>query len=312
MIKHPTQFFLLLLTFNLFLLLDLKAQIDKSQLLEDLKILSSDAYAGRLLGENEKARNYLLDRVAEYDAIYAEKVDTFRFMDRLKKIHTGHNVIVQVKGTRYPDKYLVLSAHYDHVGIQGGEIYNGADDNASGTAALLALLPYFQSNPIRHSIIFAFFDAEERGLKGADRFTEDPPVPLEQILMNINLDMIGRNDENTINICGTYQFPELTKPLEKVIRKTDLIVTKKHEGPAYKGGDNWTRSSDHAPFADKDIPYLYFGVEDHPGYHQPSDDFEFINQDFFVQVVDLVQKTTERFDRKLKKKARKGVGTAKP
>lgn len=281
--------------------LSLSAQLNQTRLAKDLKILASDEYGGRPTGDNEKARNYLLAQLEDVAPIYAEKVDTFRFMDRLKKIHTGYNVVVQVEGTRYPDQYLVLSAHYDHLGVREGEVYNGADDNASGTTALLELVRYFKENPTRHSIIFAFFDAEERGLRGADRFTEDPPVPLAQIKMNINMDMVGRNNDNTINICGTYQFPVLTKPLKKVIRKSDLIITKKHEGPGYKGADNWTGSSDHARFAKKNIPYLYFGVEDHPGYHAPTDDFEFINLDFHYQVTELVRQTTERLDRKVQK-----------
>lgn len=294
-----------LLTFTLLLTsFSLTAQLDRNRLAKDLEILASDEYAGRPTGDNEKARNYLLEQLKDLAPAYAEKVDTFRFMDRLKKIHTGYNVIIQVEGTRFPEKYLVLSAHYDHLGEREGEIYNGADDNASGTTALLELVRYFKDNPARHSIIFAFFDAEERGLQGADRFTEDPPVALDQMLLNINLDMVGRNNDNTINICGTYQFPELSKPLKKVIQKSDLIITKKHEGPDYKGADNWTGASDHARFAQKDIPYLYFGVEDHPGYHAPSDDFEFINLDFFYQVTELVRQTTERFDKKARKIAR--------
>ncbi len=292
----PLLIFTLLLT-NF----SLSAQLDQTRLAKDLKILASDEYGGRPTGDNEKARNYLLDQLEDVAPIYAGKVDTFGFMDRLKQVHKGYNVVVQVKGTRFPEQYIVLSAHYDHLGERDGKIYNGADDNASGTTALLELVRYFKDNPARHSLIFAFFDAEERGLRGADRFTEDPPVPLEQIKVNLNMDMVGRNDDNTINICGTYQFPELTKPLKKVIRKSDLIITKKHEGPEYKGSDNWTGSSDHARFAKKDIPYLYFGVEDHPGYHQPSDDYEFINLGFLYQVTQLVQQTTERLDRKIRK-----------
>ncbi|MEM6378634.1 MAG: M20/M25/M40 family metallo-hydrolase [Bacteroidota bacterium] len=279
----------------------LTAQVDRNRLARDLEVLASDEYGGRPTGNNEKARNYLLDQLKDVNAIYAQKVDTFRFMDRLKKIHKGYNVIVQIEGTRFTDQYLVLSAHYDHLGERDGKIYNGADDNASGTTALLELVRFFKEHPTRHSIIFAFFDAEELGLKGADRFTEDPPVSLEQILMNINLDMVSRNNDNTINICGTYEFPQLSKPLKKVIKKSDLTITKKHEGPEYRGANNWTGSSDHAMFARKDIPYLYFGVEDHPGYHAPSDDFEFINLDFFYQVTDLVRQTTQYFDRKIQK-----------
>lgn len=282
----------------------LLAQIDKARLAEDLRILSSDEYAGRATGENEKARSYLIEQLKGAQPAYASLVDTFGFLDRLKKQHKGHNIVCEIKGTKFPDQYIVLSAHYDHLGIRKEKIYNGADDNASGTTALLSLYHHFKKNPPRHSILFAFFDAEELGLKGADRLVEDPPVPREQLLLNINMDMVGRNNNNTINICGVFDFPELARPLKKVIKKSPLIITQKHEGPDYKGSDNWTMSSDHGMFLARKIPYLYFGVEDHPGYHQPSDDFEFINLDFFHAVTNLVRVTTERFDRKLKRKGR--------
>lgn len=288
--------FILCLTSPVFL----SAQINETQLFKDLEILSSDEYGGRPSGDNEKARTYLLERLKDMPPAYAEKVDTFGFQDFLKKVRTGYNVVTKVTGTKYPDRYLVLSAHYDHLGIRKEKIYNGADDNASGTAALLALARYFQENPARHSLIFAFFDAEELGLKGADRFVEDPPFNRDQILMNINLDMVGRNNENTINICGTYDFPKLNRPLKKVIKKSSLNITKKHEGPGFEGADNWTMSSDHGKFLARGIPYLYFGVEDHPGYHKPTDDFEFINLEFFKTVTSLVKDTTERFDKKLR------------
>jgi len=282
--------------------ISLSAQIDKTQLLTDLEILSSDEYGGRVTGENEKARNYLLEQLKGAVPAYPSVVDTFGFLDFLKKKHTGHNVVVKINGSKYPEHYLVLSAHYDHLGTRDGKIYNGADDNASGTAALLSLFQHFQQNPPKHTIIFAFFDAEELGLKGADRFVEDPPVDLDKILLNINLDMISRNDQQTINICGTYDFPKLLSPMKKVIKKSELTVTKMHEGPEATGADNWTMSSDHGMFFRKGIPYLYFGVEDHPGYHKPEDDFEFITPDFYHQVTGLIKNISERFDQKLKKK----------
>ena len=288
--------FIVFLSIPYFLL----AQIDETQLFKDLEILSSDEYGGRPSGDNEKARTYLLEQLNDMAPAYAEKIDTFGFQDFLKKVRTGYNVVTRVEGTKYPDQYIVLSAHYDHLGIRRDNIYNGADDNASGTAALLALARYFQENPPRHSLIFAFFDAEELGLKGADRFVEDPPINRDQILMNINMDMVGRNNENTINICGTYDFPALNRPLKKLIKKSTLNITKKHEGPGFEGSDNWTMSSDHGKFLARGIPYLYFGVEDHPGYHKPTDDFEFINLEFFKTVTNLVKDTTERFDKKLK------------
>lgn len=285
-----------------FLLSSLSAQIDKTQLLKDLEILSSDEYAGRATGENEKARTYLVNQLKEITPAYSTLIDTFGFLDFMKKQHTGHNVVAKITGTKFPKHYIVLSAHYDHLGIRDGNIYNGADDNASGTAALLALVAHFKKNPPKHSILFAFFDAEELGLKGADRFVEDPPVERDQILLNINMDMISRNHDNTINICGLYDFPKLNQVLKKVIKQHELTITTMHEGPEYTGSDNWTMSSDHGMFLKRGIPYLYFGVEDHPGYHQPTDDFAFINPDFFYAVTTLVGLTATRFDQTWKKR----------
>ncbi len=299
--KHLFFRILCIFVFNIFLV-GASAQIDKAQLLKDLEILSSDEYGGRPAGGNEKARTYLIERIEGLAPAYATMVDSFGFLDYFRKPHKGYNVVGKIIGTKFPDHFLVLSAHYDHLGVRSDKIYNGADDNASGTAALLALVRHFQQNPPKHTIIFAFFDAEELGLKGADRFVEDPPVARENILLNINLDMVSRNEDNTINICGTYDFPKLNGPLNKIIQESSLIVTKKHEGPNFTGSDNWTKSSDHGRFLERGIPYLYFGVEDHPGYHKPSDDFEFINQDFFYEVTNLVRITTEQFDKKLKKK----------
>jgi Zn-dependent M28 family amino/carboxypeptidase len=90
---------------------------------------------------------------------------------------SGANVVGVVPGTGVPDRYIVVTAHYDHLGIRNGEIYNGADDNASGSAGCSPSPPAFRSNPPRHSIIFAAFDAEEMGLQGARAFVANPPVP---------------------------------------------------------------------------------------------------------------------------------------
>src|SRR5690606_18370697 len=100
------------------------------------------------------------------------------------------NVLGWIKGTENPDSFIVISAHYDHEGVKKGIIYNGADDNASGVSALFSFAEYFKSNPPKHSVILAAFDAEELGLRGSKYFVENPIVPLEKIRLNINLDMV--------------------------------------------------------------------------------------------------------------------------
>src|SRR5690606_30456084 len=93
------------------------------------------------------------------------------------------NVVGMVRGTDDPDEYIVVTAHFDHLGRQGNQVYHGADDNASGTAGLIELARYFAAHPPEHSMIFAALDAEEHGLLGARHFVADPPVPLENIVL---------------------------------------------------------------------------------------------------------------------------------
>ena len=192
------------------------------QTLQHLQTLSSDEYQGRGNGTEggKMARVYL---VKEFEQTGLEKfgenyVHSFQFFHRIKKEkREGHNIIGWIRGKKNLDKFLVVSAHYDHMGIQEDSIYNGADDNASGAAALLAIANHFKLNQPDHSIIIVAFDAEELGLQGARHFVDEPPVPLEDILLNINLDMIGRNANNEIYIAGTYHYPNLKKPISRVI-----------------------------------------------------------------------------------------------
>ena len=139
------------------------------------------------------------------------------------------------------------------------------------------------------------------GLQGAKHFVDEPTVLLENIILNVNMDMIGRNVNNEIYICGTYHYPQLKKPLKKIARKSALKVSFGHDEPNHKKLDDWTRSSDHGPFHQKKIPFLYFGEEDHPDYHKPGDDFENIMPEFYGETIRLIIQSIERLDSKLEK-----------
>ena len=248
------------------------------------------------------ARAYLIKAfetlgLAQFDTTYEQP---FQYYNRKFKLKgKGTNLLGLIRGKRYPDSYMVVSAHYDHLGIRQDSVYNGADDNASGTCALLYLASYFLANPPNHSIIIAAFDAEEVGLQGAGHFVDEPPVPVDQLLLNINMDMIGRNVNNEIYICGTYHYPNLKKPLKRPARKSNLKVSFGHDDPNLEYGGDWTFASDHGPFHRTKIPFLYFGEEDHPDYHQPSDDFEGIMPEFYLQVLDLVRESIRQLDKKM-------------
>src|SRR5207237_1986016 len=129
----------------------------------------------------------------------------------------GVNVIGYIEGTQTPRHYIVVSAHYDHLGVRDGQVFNGADDNASGTAALFAIGKYFSEHRPANSLIFAAFDAEESGLQGSQAFVKEPPVDRQSLALDLNADMIAR--DNTLFIAGTFLQPFLKPEVERIIAK---------------------------------------------------------------------------------------------
>jgi Zn-dependent M28 family amino/carboxypeptidase len=180
----------------------------------------------------------------------------------------------------------------------GDSIFNGADDNASGTAALITLAEYFSKNRPIHSMMFVALDAEEMGLKGAKALVDDFPYPLEQILLNVNMDMVSRSDKNELYASGSYHNPQFKPILEKASAGSNPKLILGHDVPG-TGREDWTKSSDHGVFFDKKVPHLYFGVEDHEDYHKPSDEFENIQPEFFINAVNLILKCVIALDQDL-------------
>ena len=117
------------------------------------------------------------------------------------------NVIGRIGGTDDGARAIVVSAHYDHVGVRDGVTYPGADDNASGVAVLLAVARQLRRAAPRHPVLLVAFDAEELGLRGAEALVGSPLLPASTVALNVNLDMVSRNDDNEIFAAGTYQTP---------------------------------------------------------------------------------------------------------
>ncbi len=297
MIRH---FLLLLIIITASPVLKSQVKIQEGQLLHDLQILANDSMQGRKTGTagGEKARRYIIKRFGEI-GLQAYQ-DSFKHPFSIKignpqKSLQGVNVLGYINGDS--DKILVISAHYDHEGIKNGNIYNGADDNASGVSALLAIAQYFNQNPSRYTILFAAFDAEEQGLLGSKAFLMDEIIPIENIKININMDMISRNENYEIYVAGTYHYPQFISMVNSVDLNSPVNILLGHDNPALK--EDWTFSSDHGPFHSKKIPFLYFGVEDHEDYHKATDDFEKIDTEFYHQVVESILKIILELDSKL-------------
>lgn len=264
------------------------------------KLLSSDAFRGRKAGENQKAQELIKSNfsnlgLGKFGDSYEQP---FTYKNENEPKISAANTVGYVEGEKYPDKYIVFGAHYDHLGVINDSIYNGADDNASGTAALIRLAWHFSENRPQHSIIFAAFDAEEQGHHGSEHFVENPPVPVSDIVLNINMDMISRNPHNEIYVVGLYEYPEYKPIIERLARQTDLKVSYGHDDPNDKSKNYWMHSSDNSAFFKKGITNITFSEEDHPGYHKPTDDFENINPKFYKDVVQLIIEFTENIDAK--------------
>ncbi|MEQ9309740.1 MAG: M28 family peptidase [Balneolaceae bacterium] len=282
----------LFLLSSLFLLLTCTVEksvfkLDTDQLIEDIRTLSADDMQGRLVGTegNAKARDYITKRFAQL-AVPAFKGDyhhPFTITRANGNSVSGTNIIGFLEGES--DSVIVISAHYDHLGVRDSLIFNGADDNASGVSGLLAISDYFSQNKPKHTMIFAAFDAEEGGLNGARAFVQDS-LFLQRVVLNINLDMISNNNMDEIYAVGTSHYPFL-KPILESVDTVELTLSFGHDTPEL-GYNDWTFSSDHGPFHEKEIPFVYFGVEDHDHYHRHTDEFETIPQDFFKKSVQLI------------------------
>ena len=267
-------------------------RFDEAALIRDLTVLADDSMEGRLAGSagGGRAREYLVARFAESGAapVGDERTQPFPLGRGAGGQGTGVNVLGIVPGAERPDRYVVVSAHYDHLGIRGGQVHNGADDNASGSAALLALASYLASNPPRYSHLFVAFDAEELGLRGARAFVSDPPVPLSSILLNVNLDMIGHSEAGELYAAGPHHYPALVPLVEAAASRARLTLRIGHDSPELSARDDWTELSDHAAFHARGVPFVYFGVEDHEDYHRPTDTVESLTLDFYMDAVEAI------------------------
>jgi Zn-dependent M28 family amino/carboxypeptidase len=265
------------------------AVVDTGQLLEDVRILAADDMEGRRFGTQggERARRYVLERyrasgipalVPGYEQPLSERDG--------QGTRRGANVLGVVRGTTNPGRYIVVTAHFDHIGVRDGVVYNGADDNASGVAALLAIGAHLQAKPLRASVVLAALDGEEGGLRGARAFLARPPVPLTAIVVNVNLDMLGRAQDERLFAAGASHYPVLRAPLEAVAARAPVRLLLGHDDPNQAGVEDWTRDSDHYAFHQAGIPFVYLGVEDFAQHHQPTDDYATLTHDFFVRAVE--------------------------
>jgi Zn-dependent M28 family amino/carboxypeptidase len=272
-------------------------RVDAAQIFHDVEVLSADDMEGRLAGSTggQKARAYVLSRLKEAGvAPIGEAFERpFTFPSRTEGERKGANLVGVIRGTRDPDRFIVLTAHYDHIGVRGGQVFNGADDNASGVAALLAVAAYYSRTRPEHSLLIAALDAEESGLQGARALMQDPPVPADAMILNVNMDMVGRDPNNKLFAVGVYHNPFL-KPYLENVAQPPVALAFGHDRPGES--EDWTRDSDHYVFHEAGIPWIYFGVEDFDQHHKATDDSATIGREFLAGSAATVIAAVHEFD----------------
>jgi hypothetical protein len=290
-------------------------RLDAAALLADVETLASPGYEGRRADSDggRRARAFVLDRFTRVglEPAVPGYLQPFSFTHRsiralirrdrpfVLEFKDAANVLGVVRGRSEPDRFILVSAHYDHLGIRRKDLYPGADDNASGVAALLAFASFFTAHPPAHTILFAAFDAEEEGCRGSEAFAQAPPLPLEGLLLDVNMDMIGRSAPKRLFVAGTRQHPGYLPLLTEAAARSAVALHAGHDRPIWMTGlvDDWTTGSDHRPFFERGLPFLYFGVEDHPGYHAPEDTFDRIDRDFFAGAAETILDVILAIDR---------------
>jgi len=262
--------------------------ITKLELQEHVEYLASDALEGREAGTRggREAAEGLMGRLRR-KPFQPGGVDGGFFQPFGPNFR---NVLVRLEGSdpALKHQYLVIGAHYDHIGygarasLDGyGQVHNGADDNASGTAGLLELADAFATlpEPPRRSILFAFWDAEEKGLLGSKHWVNHPTVPLAQVVTMLNLDMIGRLRNDRLLVLGTRSAYGLRRFASLSNRESGLLL----DFP-------WKMApeADHYPFFERGIPVLMFNTDLHGQYHRATDDANLINNEGMQQVSRLM------------------------
>ncbi|AJW65003.1 peptidase M28 [Elizabethkingia miricola] len=281
--------------------------ISAENLKRDLYIIASDEMQGRDTGSpgQKKAGEYMINQYKKNGighppsmSSYYQKVPS-EYMSKRKKINDSENILAYIEGSEKPNEIIVVSAHYDHVGMNNGQIYNGADDDGSGTVGVMAIAEAFHKakkagHGPKRSILFLHVTGEEKGLFGSSYYSDNPIFPLANTVADLNIDMIGRVDPlhkdnpNFVYVVGSEMLSsQLKEAVEKANKAThNLYLDYKYDDP--KDPDRIYYRSDHYNFAKHNIPIAFFFDGIHEDYHKPTDTPDKIDYPLLMKRTQLV------------------------
>ncbi|RXM41339.1 peptidase M28 [Chryseobacterium sp. CH21] len=282
--------------------------INAEDLKKNLYVIAADDMEGRDTGSKgqKKAGEYMINYYKNLGisgpkalGSYYQKVPS-EFMKKRGggNLPDSENILAFIEGSEKPDEIVVVSAHYDHVGTKNGVVYNGADDDGSGTVAVMEIAKAFQQakkagKGPKRSILFLHVTGEEHGLFGSEYYSENPVFPLANTVVDLNIDMIGRDDpanrgKQYVYVIGSEMLSSQLKVINEAANKRTNNLELNYKYDDLNDPEQLYYRSDHYNFAKHNIPVAFFFDGIHEDYHKPGDDPEKIDYQLLEKRTQLI------------------------
>ncbi|MGM8363174.1 M28 family peptidase [Flavobacterium sp. ARAG 55.4] len=282
--------------------------ITPDELKTHLYIIANDSMEGRETGSigQKRAGKYLISQYQKDKITFPKGAKNYyqhipaAFLNAKKNenLPDSENIWAYIEGTEKPDEVVVISAHYDHVGTKNGAVFNGADDDGSGTVALLEIAQAFQlakknGHGPKRSVLFLHVTGEEHGLHGSRYYSENPVFPLKNTVANVNIDMIGRRDDahansnNYVYLIGADRLSSELDEICKTVNEKYIHLDLDYKYNALNDPNNFYRRSDHYNFAKNGIPAVFIFNGTHADYHRKTDTPDKIEYDALTKRAQL-------------------------
>lgn len=280
--------------------------ITPNELSKHLYHISSRAFEGRKTGElGQKLAAQFLKSYYQKEHIESPFGDSIYYQTIPKSflpkdIKASENVLAYIKGTEKPEEVVIISAHYDHLGFtKQGEINKGADDNGSGTSAIMEIAEAFKlakddGHGPKRSILFLHVTGEEIGKYGSEYYTEHPIFPLDSTISDLNIDMIGRidkehvNNKNYLYLIGSERLSKELHYLSEKVNDTYFNINLDYRYDSEDERNHYYDRSDHYNFAKHGIPIIFYFNGEHQDYHQPTDTADKIDYELLAKRTKLI------------------------
>ncbi|MEJ5105208.1 M28 family metallopeptidase [Chryseobacterium sp. MYb328] len=284
------------------------SMIKAENLKKNLYVIAADDMEGRDTGSKgqKKAGEYIVNYYKSLGVSHPKVLGSYyqkvpsEFMKKRGggNLPDSENILAFIEGSEKPEEIVVVSAHYDHVGTKNGVVYNGADDDGSGTVAVMEMAKAFQEakkagNGPKRSVLFLHVTGEEHGLFGSEYYTDNPVFPLANTVVDLNIDMIGRDDPDNrgkqyVYVIGSDMLSSQLKVINEAANKRTNNLELNYKYDDLNDPQQLYYRSDHYNFAKNNVPVAFFFDGIHEDYHKPTDDPDKIDYNLLEKRTQLV------------------------